>query len=1005
MVKKYNLLKLLLLISILTNASFLYAEQEQKSSQPVWAGMKSEDNLPVENTNNDFVKPAPIKENNKEQKLIAKIIPTNLAVDKGELVTFTIESNESDLRYYWISDGIKNTKSSFAIKTEGLKLGKHRVRVTVTNKKRKQAHASAYFMVKNMVGSSSGEEPTKNSLSNNTVDSNSNALKDGTVQPMELPAISVESTPQPSRAKSSESKEVIELPISAIKKDGEKANPLTILPAQATVGSNETVLFKSNVSKAEGYQFDWKFAGKHSNSETFEILSGDLEPGSYQVHLVATNEDSKIIRAQATLHIRSNKPIYILVPNLMDANLTEAKQQLKDQGLVLGRVSKLSIKNGKGTVIEQSPSLESRVAIGSIVHIVIGISTTVKVPNLLKLNKTDVDNKLADSDLLIGRILTKINDKAIGLVIDQDPKANTRFQRGSKVNLIFGKASPKPLTAIIQPSSTITEAGRQIELTAVIVDPEVDNDLNFSWTLGELKSTNRIFKIDSSKLLVGIYRVKLVVKDTDNREISATSKVEIIAKTIPVPNLTGKSLEQARLLIEKEGLVVGEIQRQMGNVEKETVIKQTPLFGEQVIEGSQVQIIVEIPKPEEKSVLQLEADVNELKAGESVTFKLELTPKPESDKVHYVYTINNEKKANVKSTFQWTPEIEGIYTMTVAAFSDKGLLAKSSALMMTVKPGWEMPVAKIIPEIMVVQQGDSAEFVSTSTYDLNTRLSYEWTSDTGHSSAKKQFSFDTREVVPGSYSVKLVVTDTNGNQSINSTILVVQVGGHQSSKKQLVDNLSQPNSMTKVINPDVKISTSKRFIGTGTPIKFSIMTDIPLAPAYYYFETGDDKNTEWLHVAEVEHRYDSFGAYRVQAAVKKGDKFYYSDSTTVWVFSPLLFMVMGGLASLVYGLIWWWTKGIPSTVNKKNTIAIKSDFKPIVEELDIRSLKAPLQEGTDHGIVTEMRSEPVMVESPEPIEKNQTVTSVLIKGLFQFIMGIAISILIIYLILKSMSLL
>lgn len=1038
MVNKFSIFRLLLLVSIFNPASLFIANSfaepntakkqsiPELPSQPVWENMKPQaEGANTKQTNKDkgFVKPPPADENKNKKtkpthhKLIARITPANSTVPQGDLITFSLETNERNLRYFWISGGIKGAKSSFTVNTTNLKPGKYRVRATATNDKRQQAHAAAFFTV---------------------IETTTDTAKPASNQEEDVapPLTETNDDPDPANpVNTNNTEKAIELPASdATVKPVEKTQVfrLEISPSSIKASSNENIIFRSNVKLVDGYTFKWKFANKHRETEAFEISSGNLKPGRYLVHLAATNAENETVKVQAILQILSDVPDQVVTapadnkvatPDFVGTAFSDLKQQLTSQNFMLGNVSERPVKEGGDFVIEQSPTAGSRTLPGSVINVVVGVSSVVSVPDLFGLQKNTIRQQLAQTGLVVGKITKKINNHSIGLVLEQTPKAGSPLDRSSPVDLVIGIATPKPLKATIQPSSAVVEMGEFVELTPVIVEPEVDNNLSFQWTLGDLSSADRVFKIDTSQLSLGDHHVRLLVKNTYSQEISAESVIKVTAKTTQVPNVTGENIDFARTTLESIGLKLGDIQRLPREITEETVLEQSPPAEKKVHLGSSVQLVVAIPKPKEESAITLSADADEVKVGETVTFILQISPKPENGDIHYVYTINKntinksstnkdtsneEKKANVRPELRWTPEKEGIYTVVVAAFNDKGIIAKSSGLTITVNPAWEMPVAKIIPEMIVVNQGDNAEFVSTSTYDLNSSLNYVWESETGHKSVQKQFAFDTSDITPGSYTIKLTVIDDQNNESSSSTMLVVQAGVNSissgkkdSSQAQAGDtNTSSPNS------PTIKLMSSKRFIGVGSSTNIKVVSNSSLSNVLYYFETGDGINTEWITTGEIEHKYDAFGAYRVRAAVKKADKVYYSDNLTIWVFSPLLFIIMGGLAVLTYLFMWWWTKRIPASKNNQRNISqenqVHSTQETLVKKTAMMEQQVPLKQD-DNDIVTESKSDQ-RLDGSLAGTKVRTVASVIKRAILQFILGILLSALVIYLILKAMGL-
>ncbi len=519
MINIHNILRLLLLVGMVI-VPLLQTSAEtgsNKPSQPVWEAMDSAANqqgqrqgTPTSTSEQGFAKPPPAT-----NKLSALIITDNATVTKGETITFTLESNQSNLRYYWASNNQKSARSSFIVNTGSLSPGKHRVRASVTNKQRVQAHATLFF---NVIDSNEDNAKDTDSSTGNTGEvsnessNNESTNNDGKI--IELPAANVDQ-PSVNTETTSDTGKIIELPVANpedstkdsiensttdnantqdIKNDNSASNEtedgqssLLITPQRQSVVRGSTAVFTSNVSASDGYQFKWKFTDKRSDSEQFEISSGNLEAGSYLVHLTTKDKNNNETKAQATLVISLADNKLITVPDVVGTKLAEIKTQLEQANLQLGDVSERPVKEGEGIVIEQNPL------------------------------------------------------------------AGSQLEKGASVNIVVGKAEvpTKPLTVNIQPASMIVEQGKKVEFTAIFVDPGIDtNALGLSWTSANFTSENTTFTIDTSSLPLGKYSVELEVKNTQGQQVSSaanyTATYEVTPKTIKAPDLLGKDIDSVR---------------------------------------------------------------------------------------------------------------------------------------------------------------------------------------------------------------------------------------------------------------------------------------------------------------------------------------------------------------------------------------------------------------------------------------------------------------------------
>ena len=1003
---------------ILSHSALAENGSRAADTQPVWVEMESARPASDKEPAGSFVPPPP----QAAEKLTATIIATNSRVPQGESITFTLESNASDVRYYWVSGAAKGNKKSFVVDTHPLEIGKHRVRATVTNSQREQAHAAYYFFVTqpgSVVSDDNSVKPDDNTAIELPAASASVETTDETAPTPEEPAADISDTTAATPGGSDNSNETLqngstadtdqamELPAATTldhsgseEKKQADSTQLRIIPKQLSVIPGEDATFTTNLAETEKYHFQWKFTDKRGVDDRFTVSSSHLEAGDYAVHLSVTGEDNTIRKAQAILRIAPKNPALVAVPKLLKLDIEAAKRVLKQHKLVLGEVVEREEPHGHGEIIEQHPGEGENTGQGSAVDIVISLPTaTVKAPDLLGRRLAEAKQQLLSSGLEPGQITYQVDEHAIHRIIGQSKVAGTPVTRGERLDLVVGKAAPKPLNISIHPVSSVVESGTVAEFNAIIVDPELDDNLDFSWKLGDLSGKGKVFRVDTSQLSLGEYTLEVMVKDSRGREANNAATLKITAKTSTIPDVSGKSLAEAKAALEQAGFSVNVAARKSGDVTREQILEQSPRAGKQAAVGSVIQLTLETPRPLEEPSIELSVDSKAIKLGESVTFQTRLIPPPDDHEIHYVYSINAQKKANVQPTLEWTPEKEGIYSIAVTAFGQSGVLAKSSTVTVTVAPKWEMPIARIVPEMQVIHQGDNAEFISTSTYDLNSTLQYKWSSETAHGGSKKQFVFATGDIAPGSYTIKLTVTDDKGNQSVATSMLVVQAevagsfeadnnGNGAGKGGQVPHPVSNPSvSPAGSTDPEIRLSASRQLVRTHTPLKIKALSSVSLTGAYYYFEPGDEKNTQWLSTSEIEHSYTDFGTYLVRAAVKQGDKIYYSDSVTIWVWSPLLLFFTAGIGLLAYLLMWWWTKRIPQPDKPIDT---PPAHKPAVVEEQI-----PLQ-ADEQDIVTELRP---------ARDAEKSVLSVLKRALIQFVLGIIISVVVIYVILKSASLL
>ena len=950
------------------------------NNSPVWNGYKTPSNNQQQASprpNTGFASPPPTK-------LKAKIIPSAQSVTQGESIIFRLEDENPGAHYYWLLGDQKSTDRSFKVDTSNLAPGKHRVRVSVTNKAKDQANSQAFFEVR---GSTEKEPP---------VDDQGNPLEDENGRPLQ------------NNQEASETDNKI----------------VSIEPSTLSINQGEIAHFKANIQGSSGYQLRWRFGTQLADMDQFQVSTQDVTPGSYRVYLRATANNGETSSSIATLIIKDPEAKTTKVPDLIGKPSGNVEELLKEAQLEKGSVEQKEVEENAGQVIEQSPEAGTEVNIDTKVNIIIGIGAKVDVPDVTGKAIEEAKSILKNTSLSIGSIEEKESEEEGGNVLSQDPEPSAKLKQGEPVNLVISikkatsdtedtdtdtdnseeadtketdtkvpseksEEADNDLDISIQPPQSVIEQGANIQFTAMVANIEEGADVEYAWSFGSQTSNTRQFEVSTRDLAVGNHNIKLKVTDNKGRTSSIESVLEVTAKSLLVPALTDMSLEDARKELKQSGLQLGTVEKQQGDVEQETITEQSPGPGQRVNSDQRVDLILVVPKPGQNNQIRVDVafDKTSGKAGEPIVFTTKITPEGDMNNVHYVYSINDAKKANVNSSYTWTPEIEDTYTVSVTAYNDDGILAKSESYILDITAGWETPIAKLLPKKIELNQGEKAEFVSNSTYDLNSTLKYEWISSTGHSGSKKTFAFDTTEVAAGNYDITLTVTDDKSNQSTATANLILQESGTAASTNKgttspEVVEFTNANKGQGGNKPQILLNVSRRLVQTGQNIKFNMQVK-PTASAdtLYYYQLGDKKRRQWLKTSNYEHEYNGFGSYSVRAVVKQGEQTYFSKPVTIWVWSPLLLGLIGGIGSLLLGLMWWWTKRIHT--KSKHT----SSYGEVVEE----QVSLPKRQYDKNDIITEKRP-------------TNTVASVLIKGIIQFILGVLLSLVILFLFLKLIGL-
>lgn len=136
-------------------------------------------------------------------------------------------------------------------------------------------------------------------------------------------------------------------------------------------------------------------------------------------------------------------PQTVEIPDVVRRQSEIAKATLEREGLVVTVQEEASSTVDAGFVIRQSPSAGLVVSAGSTVTIVVSIGNQVDVPDVFRLSQAEAEARLREVGLVVGNVDYQGRDKLgdqfdqfqPGTIVSTDPRAGTRVERGSVVNL------------------------------------------------------------------------------------------------------------------------------------------------------------------------------------------------------------------------------------------------------------------------------------------------------------------------------------------------------------------------------------------------------------------------------------------------------------------------------------------------------------------------------------------------------------------------------------------
>lgn len=220
---------------------------------------------------------------------------------------------------------------------------------------------------------------------------------------------------------------------------------------------------------------------KHLRVSTSEVTNPDVPAGQVISQTPGAGEK---VKEQRTIHLVVSKGVGdITVPDLTDLTVDQARQRLKDVGLVVGKITQQSVDGKKdGVVIAQSPSGDSKVSKGTTIDLVVNKAKAkkVKVPNLVGTTLKDARDTLSNAHLGVNQVAGSVEEKSV--VVEQSIKAGDEIDEGSTLNLTTESKEEKKKSEKKEESSsnkttgtvdvTVPSGSKNQELKIVVKDDE-----------------------------------------------------------------------------------------------------------------------------------------------------------------------------------------------------------------------------------------------------------------------------------------------------------------------------------------------------------------------------------------------------------------------------------------------------------------------------------------------------------------------------------------------------
>jgi beta-lactam-binding protein with PASTA domain len=258
------------------------------------------------------------------------------------------------------------------------------------------------------------------------------------------------------------------------------------------------------------------------------------------------------------------------VPEVVGLTPAEAQSLLRREGLDIGQIERKSAAARLGVIIEQAPPGGSPPPVGGRINI--AVAAEVRIPDLRTLTREDAVSKLQESSLALGRVTEESSSQPNGTIIKQWPLPGVPAAADDKVDITVAKGQTVPNLR----SLTLNDARERLR-SAGLSPGRVDSLVS---------DQPRGTIIDQQPAANAVVSPGVTVNVT-------------LAATPIVPDLTGRTVDEARRLITAQLLTVGSVTTKVSSGPQGTIIEQQPRPDAEASPGTPVNLVlaegIEVP--------------------------------------------------------------------------------------------------------------------------------------------------------------------------------------------------------------------------------------------------------------------------------------------------------------------------------------------------------------------------------------------------------------------------
>jgi len=227
----------------------------------------------------------------------------------------------------------------------------------------------------------------------------------------------------------------------------------------------------------------------------------------------------------------------LVVPKIIGLNKVEAEKLLVEKGLFLTEIGQENSDEPKGTVLDCFPPEGTEIKPNKEVRVRVSKGLEIfTVPYVKGLDKISAKDIIELNGLVLSSVTEEFSDSiASGIVISQDPTAESPVQKGDKVNLVISKGAEVKLTVVPDLFGlSLNEAQRVLQ--------------NSNLKLGNTKEIVTDDKSQDGKIFNQTIAANTEVKQGNSVGISYYKYKEPVKEQYDVPNFIGKTVKEAKEL-------------------------------------------------------------------------------------------------------------------------------------------------------------------------------------------------------------------------------------------------------------------------------------------------------------------------------------------------------------------------------------------------------------------------------------------------------------------------